>query len=334
MQASLATKNDDGTARCDACQWRCVLAPAALGICQVRRGSDEGIEAENYALISAAAVGPIEDHRLWHFFPNSLALSVGSWGYSFPADQTRGLYAHIPAEEGRRRRLDPDRVATFALERLCRGVIWAYGDPAVAAEYVCDVLKLSRASSRYTAMITNGFLTSETLDTFGPYLDGISLELRAFDDASYARLTGVKEWRGILDVAARARQKWNCHMEVTTRLHHGVNSSPDELRALVTWLRDTLGPDTPWHVLPGDAGSESAAAVVRARRLGLEEGLQFVYGPEPAQPTRCPSCGHELISRDGGATRVVGISDGSCTSCGTKVNVRASIFGRRRSNDR
>jgi pyruvate formate lyase activating enzyme len=326
--SSLATRLDDGSFRCEACQWRCVLTAGALGRCRVRSGSEDGVVADNYALISAAAVGPIEDHRLWHFFPDSLALSVGSWGYALPADQSRGQYAAIPSEEGKRRRLDPDRVATFALERLCRGVIWAYSEPAVAYDYLLDVLRLSRASSRYTALVTTGFLTLEALDTIGPYLDGLSLELRAFDDGAYARMAGIHEWRGILEIAERAKKRWNCHLEVTTRLHQGVNTSPDELRALLGWIRETLGAATPWHVLPGDAGAESAAAVVRARRMALEEGLQFVYGPEPGQSTRCPNCTLEVISREGGVTHVSGVSNGLCENCGAALNLRTSIFKR------
>ncbi|MBC8076853.1 MAG: radical SAM protein, partial [Chloroflexales bacterium] len=245
--SSLATVLKAGVVRCDACQWRCALAWGDVGRCKVRYGDGEGVVPDNYGLISGAAVGPVEDHRLWHFFPDSLAFSVGSWGSSFPADQGRSPYALLPEDETKRRKLDPDRTATFALEHLCRGVVWAYGEPAVSFDYVYDVLKLARASSRYTAIVTGGYLTPEALDLFGPYLDGISLELRAFDDASYARLTGVSDWRGILDVAARARKRWNCHMEVTTRLHHGVNTAPEELRALIGWVRDALGTHTPWH---------------------------------------------------------------------------------------
>lgn len=324
--STLAHQVDETHAQCDACQWRCVLADGEWGRCAVRSGTGDGVDANNYALISAAAVGPIETHRLWHFFPDSLAVAIGSWGYAFPEDQTRSSYATIPADETKRRKLDPDRVATFALERLCRGVVWAYSDPAVSFDYLLDVLQLSRASSRYTAMVTSGFLTLDALDAIGHYLDGVSLELRAFGDASYQRLTGVAQWRGILDVAQQAKTRHRCHLEVTTRLHHGVNTDPDELRAMVGWIHDTLGADTPWHVLPGDAGAESAAAVTRARRVGMEAGLQFVYGPEANQSTRCPNCTNEVITRANGVTQLAAVNDGRCRRCGHDLNVRTSIF--------
>ena len=217
---------------------------------------------------------------------------------------------------------------TVALERLCRGVVWSYSDPSVSVEYITEMLQFSRASSRYTALVTSGYSTIAALDTYGHYLDGISLELRAFDDAAYKRLTGVEHWRGILEVVAHARQRWSCHVEVTTRLHPNVNDSIEQIQALVGWVRETLGPNTPWHVLPGDAGASAAATVARARRLGHEAGLHYVYGPEPGQTTRCHQCGHTLIERGTTSGRVVGITDGRCHSCGADPQMRLSIFKR------
>lgn len=325
-QADLIAPGDNETTICLACQWRCALSPGELGRCRVRTGARGGVELLNYGLISGASIGPIEDHRLWHFLPDSLAFAVGSWGYATTADQGRGPYGAIPEDPTRYRRLDAERAATFALERLCRGVVWAYGEPAVSHEYMRALLQLSRASSRYTALVTTGAMTSEALDQIGPYLDGLSLDLRGFSTASYARLGGLPAWEEVLTIAERALNRWNVHIEVTTRIHHGVNDDPAELRALVAWIKDTLGPQTPWHVLPGDAGSETAASTMRARRVGHEGELHFIYGAEPNQPTRCPSCHQTLITRTDGVTRLVGLNGTRCASCGHEIRLHLSIF--------
>jgi pyruvate formate lyase activating enzyme len=320
------TQTEDGAIRCNACQWRCVLQKGDVGRCLVRTGGEDSIIAQNYGLISAATVSPIEDFRMWHFFPDSMVLAIGGWGYSFPVDQQRGSYAHIPDDEEKHRNLPPEKVAAFALKQLCRGVIWTYGEPAVSAEYVRNLLANSRASSRYTAIVTTGYLTAEVLNSFGPYLHGLCLDLRGFGETAYERLAGVPKWRGTLGIAAMARERWNCHIEITTRVHHGVNDAPDEIRGLVDWIRQKLGAQTPWHVLPGDAGSETAASVMRARRIALEGGLHFVYGNEPNQPTRCPACQATLITREDGVTRLVGLEDNVCTNCGFEVALYTSIW--------
>ncbi|MFV9504858.1 MAG: radical SAM protein [Oscillochloridaceae bacterium umkhey_bin13] len=324
--AELVRPGDDGATVCMACQWRCALRPDEVGRCQVRVGVPGGIALHNHGLIAGAMIGPIEDHRLWHFFPDSLVLAIGGWGYATVADQGRGQYGTIPEEPARRRKLDADRAANFALERLCRGVVWAYGEPAVNHEYTRSLLQLSRASSRYTAIVTSGAMTVEALDELGHYLDGMSFDLRGFSDASYARLGGLPDWKATLEIAARARTRWNCHLEVTTRIHHGVNDDSDEVRAMISWIKETLGSHTPWHVLPGDAGSETAAATMRARRMALEQGLQYVYGSEPNQPTRCPSCHTTLITRNNGVTRLSGLSGSICANCGHETKLHLSIF--------
>lgn len=324
--ATLAQPLAEGSFQCLACQWRCTLAPGEVGRCQMRVGSANGIELLNHGMISGAAIGPIEDHRLWHFFPDTTALAIGGWGYALPVDQQRGQYGVLPTDPAKQRRLDPQRAADFALERLCRGVVWAFGEPAVNFEYLLALLQLSRAASRYTAIVTSGMLSNEALSELGPYLHGISLDLRGFSDNAYQRLGGISNWRQILRFAEEAQQRWQCHIEVTTRIHHGVNDHPDELREMVNWIKTTLGESTPWHVLPGNAGSETAAATMRARRIGHESGLQFIYGPEPNQPTRCPACQATLISRQNRVSRKVGLDGNRCTSCGYAANLYLSIF--------
>jgi pyruvate formate lyase activating enzyme len=327
---TLAEPTSDGRWQCGVCQWRCTLAPGEVGRCLVRAGSaeEDGIVALADGLASAATVGAIEEHRLWHFFPGTPALSFGSYGYSFPVDQQRGAYATPPEDESKRRQLDPDRVAQVALDRLCRGVVWAYSEPAVSVEYLLDLLRTSRASSRYTAIVTSGYMTIEALDSVGRYLDGLSIEIRGFDDAAYRRLAGVEQWRGVLDVAAHALDHWRCHIEITTRLHPGVNDGAEQVQGLAGWIRDTLGAQTPWHLLAGDAGTAAAAAVARARRIAHEAGLTYVYGTDPGQSTVCSSCNATLIERKGQSARVVGLDGRLCASCQHDPGIRTSIFKR------
>ena len=61
--------------RCGVCQWRCELAAGELGRCRVRVGAPEGIEVLNDGMISAANFGPVEDFRMWHFFPGTQVLA-------------------------------------------------------------------------------------------------------------------------------------------------------------------------------------------------------------------------------------------------------------------
>lgn len=325
-QTMLIETLDNGRSRCGICQWRCELTPGQTGHCLVREATAEGLTPLNRGLASAATVSTIEEHRLWHMLPGSSVLAIGGWGYAFPVDQQHGQYARIPEDDARRRNLEPDRIAGVALDRLCRGVVWTYSEPAVAHEYVTDLLHTCRANSRYTVLITTGFMTIAALDDFGHYLDGLNIEIRAFDDAAYRRLAGIDQWRGILEVAAHARNRWHCHIEITTRVHPGVNDTPEQLQGLASWIGETLGPQTAWHVLPGDAGAAAAASIVKVRKVAREVGLHYVYGPDPNQSTFCAACGATLIERKGSSARIVGLSGHRCATCDSETGIRTSIF--------
>ncbi len=63
-----------------------------------------------------------------------------------------------------------------------------------------------------------------------------------------------------------------------------LNDDPNEIKEMVKFMKQELGPDTPWHVsrfypqykeqaLPPTDVEE----LRKARRIGLEEGLHYVY---------------------------------------------------------
>jgi pyruvate formate lyase activating enzyme len=320
----LQTRLSPDRIRCDVCQWHCVLAPGETGTCRVRSYHDDAIIADADGLVSGATIGPVEDHRLWHFFPDSQVLSLGGYGTPLaPADTSVSLpYAVAPADA---RELSPERAAQFAQQRLCRGMLWTYGDPAVGFEWVLDGVKLGRAASRFTAIATTGYFSAEAFAMLAPYLDGMRLDVYGFTDQSYGALTGFQEWRTVFKNAAEARQRWNMHIEVALHLTPGLNDSDAEVGALAKWVRVALGSLTPLHVLGAEPDHP---AIEQAQATAKTTGLTFVYGPAATQPTRCPRCTWVVVERGDGPTQLNGVADDCCESCGAPLGLRTSLFRR------
>jgi pyruvate-formate lyase-activating enzyme len=65
-------------------------------------------------------------------------------------------------------------------------------------------------------------MTSEALDTIGPYLDAYRVDVKGFSDETYKKLAGITHWRGILDNAKRAKDKWSMHVEIVTNIVPGI----------------------------------------------------------------------------------------------------------------
>jgi pyruvate formate lyase activating enzyme len=86
----------------------------------------------------------------------------------------------------------------------------------------------------------------------------------------------------------------------------------------------------PWHVTAFyptykmlDRKPTSVATLRKAREIGLEEGLHYVYEGnipgEGGENTYCPGCGTEVISRYGFSIRRNNLADGHCQSCDQQI---------------
>jgi pyruvate formate lyase activating enzyme len=63
--------------------------------------------------------------------------------------------------------------------------------------------------------------------------------------------------------------------------------------------------------------------VARAREIGMEEGLRFVYtgnvrGGE-GESTLCPGCGATVIGRTGFQVGKMDVANGKCRRCGAPI---------------
>ncbi|MGC8874389.1 MAG: radical SAM protein, partial [Chloroflexia bacterium] len=326
-------QEEGGSVRCRLCPWFCRLAPGETGLCRVRQNREGALYSLNYGRLAAAAVEPIERRGLYHLFPGSIILTLGSWGDNLPCG-TRSVSAEMPAEDGAKRLLDPERAAAFAVEHRCRGIAWGYREPAVWLEYVLDSAKMARANGLFTCLITKGLITREALDLLGPYLDACAAELLAASGSVYERACGRDAWGEISGLPRYLRERWRAHIEIHTPLLVGINDDDEVLRGLADWILEELGPETPWHLWRKETFGLSPAsmeALDRARVLGQERGLAYVYvqtgTEESLSNTRCPSCGQTLIRREGRYyIKISGIEEGRCTQCGHEIYLRRTIF--------
>ncbi|HEX75617.1 MAG TPA: AmmeMemoRadiSam system radical SAM enzyme [Dehalococcoidia bacterium] len=336
-EAILYDKLPGSRVRCNVCQWRCVINPGKFGVCRVRRNNDGILRILNYAEASSVAVDPIEKKPLFHFFPGSLVFSLGTWGCNFHCKHCQNWEISCveePAEMVRgSRRISPQEAVKLTKQHNCGGIAWTYNEPSIWFEYTLDSAKLAKKDGLYSVYVTNGYLTSEALDTIGPYLDAWRVDIKGFSDALYRDLAKISRWRGILEVAKRAQVKWGMHVEVVTNVIPTMNDDEEQLEGIAIWIRDELGELTPWHVtrfyphhylthLP----PTPIASLEKAYDIGKRAGLRFVYlGNIPGhdgENTVCYSCGKVVIRRFGYDAQVVGIGGSKCKFCGAELNIK------------
>jgi pyruvate formate lyase activating enzyme len=136
----------------------------------------------------------------------------------------------------------------------------------------------------------------------------------------------------VLEQAERAKRVWHMHVEVVTNVVPGFNDSDESLSGIARWIVGALGADTPWHVTRffpyldlADLEPTPATTLLRALRIGREEGLHFVYlgnvDESGGEDTVCPSCGASAIKRRGYSIIERATRGGACARCATPLNV-------------
>ncbi|MEA3442204.1 MAG: AmmeMemoRadiSam system radical SAM enzyme [Chloroflexota bacterium] len=335
-EALLYEKLPGGRVKCHVCPWRCVINPDKLGVCRVRLNRGGELYALNYAEVSSVAADHIEKKPLFHFFPGTFAFSLGTWGCNFHCQDCQNWEIACVDIPSTSQRLSPEREIELAKKYGCAGIAWTYNEPTIWFEYTLDSARLARENGLYTVYVTNGYITPEALDTIGPYLDAWRVDIKGFSDKFYRQLAKISNWKTILDMARRAKEKWGMHVEVVTNIIPTMNDDEQQLEGIASWIRDNLGELTPWHVtrfypmhnlthLP----PTPVSTLEKAYKIGKETGLKFVYlGNVPGheyENTLCYSCGKLVVRRIGHDTQVLGLDGSKCKFCGAELNFRGEL---------
>lgn len=329
-EAMLYKKLKEKQVTCFLCAQHCVIEPGKRGFCGVRENQDGTLVSLVYGRLIAEHVDPIEKKPLFHFLPGSRSYSIATAGCNFRClfcqnadiSQAPREYKAISG-----RHVTPEAVVESAEKTGCRSISYTYTEPTIFMEYALDVAKLAHARHLKNVFVSNGYMTEKALEAVSPYLDAANIDLKSFDDQFYkeqcgARLPPVlKTLRGM-----KERGIW---LEVTTLIIPGLNDNPQELRELAKFLV-SLGPETPWHVsrfYPQyrmmDRPPTPVETLQRARKIGLEAGLKYVYtGNIPGdegESTFCHHCREVVIQRFGFSITGGGSEHGKCPHCGTPV---------------
>ncbi len=322
---------EDGRIRCLLCPRRCLLKEGQEGVCAVRRVSGGELYTANYGLCAAINWDPVEKKPLYHFYPGSQILSLGTYGCNLECSfcQNWSLARGRPEHGGTI--LSPGQVlemiqARGASHKEAPGVSFTYNEPTVWYEFVYDTAKLLHRHGYVSVLVSNGYISLEALEEVLPYIDAVNLDLKGFSSSFYREYC-----RGQLDPVLKVLERAvsRCHVEVTCLLIPSVNDAPQELEQMFSRLAG-LNPDLPVHIsryFPShqlDLPPTPLQTMYQARELALKK-LNYVYLGNVwdcgAAHTYCPRCSRLLIERSGYRTRIPGLSGQNCRYCGQLIPV-------------
>jgi pyruvate formate lyase activating enzyme len=336
-EAMLYERMEGQRVRCGLCAHRCTIGEGQRGLCQVRENRAGVLYSLVYGQLVSQALDPIEKKPLFHFYPASSAFSVATVGCNLRCAFCQNAeISQMPRDEGRvaGRAVAAEAVVSAAQRQGSRSIAYTYTEPTIFAEYNYDIAQLAHRAGIANVYVTNGYMTTALLDLFTsptalPLLDAANVDLKSFRDAFYRQQCGAT-LQPVLDnlVLMKRRGVW---VEVTTLLIPGLNDDEQELRELAQFIATALGPETPWHVSRfhpdyrlTDRPPTPAATLHRAREIGLQAGLRYVYqGNLPGgggEDTACPHCGKVVIQRQVFTVLRNQAHGGVCVHCGGRVD--------------
>ena len=302
-------KLPDGRVQCDLCPRYCQLKEGKQGFCYVRENHNGAIVLNTYGLSSGFCVDPIEKKPLNHFLPGTPVLSFGTAGCNLGCkfcqnwDISKSREMHTLADQA-----SPETIARAAKGLGCRSVAYTYNDPVIFHEYAIDVAKACAELDIKSVAVTAGYVCPEPRAEFYRYMDAANVDLKAFTEDFYHKLTG-SHLEPVLDTLRYLKHETDVWFELTPLLIPGENDSETELEAMTRWVVEELGPDVPMHFSafhPSwkmmDHPPTPPATLTMARRIALNNGVRYAYVGNVHDPagdsTYCHQCGELLIGRD------------------------------------
>jgi len=319
----------EGKALCRLCPHGCVIGEGSRGSCGVREMRDGRLMTLVHSNPCAVHVDPIEKKPLLHFLPASRAFSVATAGCNLHCKNCQNWeISQRRPEETENIDLPPEDLVAEAEAAGCRSIAYTYSDPDIFYEYTVDTARLARERGLKNVLVTAGYVNPEPQQELCRVVDAANVDLKGFTEDFYRQVCsgGLQP---VLDALRMYRQE-GVWLEVTHLVIPTLNDDPDQIRPMCRWLREHLGADVPVHFSRFQPRYQlknlpptPVETLELARRIGLEEGLRYVYvGNVPGHPgeaTYCPRCGRTVVGRIGYSITEMNLEDGCCRFCGQEI---------------
>ena len=330
MEALLYEKLENNFVHCFLCSHHCRIADGKRGICGVRENKGGTLNTLVYGKVIAQHIDPIEKKPLFHFQPGSHSYSIATVGCNFRCLHCQNFeISQMPKDRKQILGEDtsPEEVVKEALATGCQSISYTYTEPTIFFEFASDCMKLAKEKGLKNNFVTNGFMTQECLNEADGLMDAANVDIKAFTEEFYKRVCGAR-LKPVLESIECMRQL-GIWVEITTLIIPTQNDSEDELRQIAKWIYKT-DKTMPWHLSAfyptykmNNLPRTPVSIIDRAREIGLEEGLRYVYTGnvpgDPGESTYCYNCKKLIMERFGFFVKRNLVKDSKCPYC--KVHI-------------
>lgn len=329
MLAKYFTSRGNGTIKCDLCPHECLIEIGKSGICKVRQNEEGNLFAKNYGLAVGLGLDPIEKKPLYHYYPGSQILSIGTPGCNLKCFfcQNYDISQEGADSFDNSRNYLPQNLLDIANNsKNNAGIAFTYNEPVVFFEYMVDTARLFKKNGYHTVMVSNGYINPEPLEELIGCIDAFNIDLKAFDDSFYKKYTKstIKPVLNTISTIA-GRMK---HLEITYLVIPGLNDDHHKFRDMLNWISDTAGKECVLHLSRYYPRYKSTISATPEETLEefyeiASDSLDYVFlgnvNLSIGNNTICPGCGQVCISRNFYRINNYLSDEGYCPKCGRQI---------------
>lgn len=314
--------------QCGICPHNCLLNIGKTGICGVMSNQGGTIKNMAYGLLSAINTDPVEKKPLYHFYPGSQIMSIGSYGCNFKCNFCQNWqisqinYNNINNHKA----FTVNQIANMAVnDNNNIGLAYTYNEPTVWFNFMHELAIKMQITGKKNVMVTNGFINPKPLAILLDYIDAFNVDLKAFDNNFYNTLVGGQLQPVINTLKTIAKS--NCHLEITYLVIPGKNDNTDTFTDMVNFIANELGTNIVLHLSRYFPNYKQTQPPTNQNILNnlyfiAKQKLKYVYigNTNSINTTYCPNCNAELINRDGyKITFTNNYVNGKCNICNSQI---------------
>ena len=142
------------------------------------------------------------------------------------------------------KRAAPEDLLAHALANHAQTLAFTYNEPTVFFELLYETAGMAAKKGIRSVLVTNGYMSKDCLTALSRCICAANVDLKSFSEAFYRKYCGGHLQPVLENLKAIKKLGW--WLEVTTLVIPGLNDGQAEMEALAAFIRDELGPDTPW----------------------------------------------------------------------------------------
>ncbi len=341
-EASFYTQLDQHAVRCGLCPNDCVIDEGERGRCKTRINYHGKLNTLVYGF-TYADVFPTSRHLpIAYHGIRQPSLRVGLTGcglrcsFCFVGEMVQNAPELLQGKH-----VPPEKALERAIEGGASYIIFSQNEPTNNYEYTYDLSRLAKQNGMKVMVSTSGYVCKEPLEHLIPHIDAVGIGLKAFTEENYRKYSRGSLAPVLDSIKLLYRKKVT--LELFYLLLPGINDGENEIRRMVSWVRDNIGVTTPVYFgryYPSfklkNLPQTPMSIIQKALSIADSEGLKFAYpyfvdlflsdniflNDSYDKTIYCPYCGAKVLYYefdDGIPVFVNQMQHYHCQSCRKKI---------------